>query len=84
MVAIFGTMVADVLHIVLGVPYVVATVFFALTLTTIFGAWYVTEKTLSIHTINTRRRELSPRAIVQNKGEKAPSFSRGKNRPTVR
>jgi uncharacterized membrane-anchored protein len=58
MVAIFGTMVADVLHIVLGVPYVVSTVFFAVALTIIFGAWYLTEKTLSIHTINTRRREL--------------------------
>jgi uncharacterized membrane-anchored protein len=58
MVAIFGTMVADVLHIVLGVPYVVSTIFFAIALTAVFVVWYATEKTLSIHTINTRRREL--------------------------
>jgi uncharacterized membrane-anchored protein len=58
MVAIFGTMVADVIHIVLGVPYVVSSVFFAIALTIVFVVWYLTEKTLSIHTINTRRREL--------------------------
>jgi uncharacterized membrane-anchored protein len=29
MVAIFGTMAADVVHVVLGVPYLVSTVFFA-------------------------------------------------------
>jgi uncharacterized membrane-anchored protein len=58
MVAIFGTMVADVIHIVLGVPYVVSTIAFAVALTIVFAVWYLTEKTLSIHTINTRRREL--------------------------
>ena len=58
MVAIFGTMVADVIHIVLGVPYVVSTLAFAVALTTVFVVWYLTEKTLSIHTITTRRREL--------------------------
>ena len=58
MVAIFGTMAADVLHIVLGVPYLVSTIFFTLMLATIFIVWYATEKTLSIHSINTLRREL--------------------------
>jgi uncharacterized membrane-anchored protein len=58
MVAIFGTMVADVLHIVFHIPYVVSSVFFAIALTIVFIVWYATEKTLSIHTINTRRREL--------------------------
>ncbi|MGZ3599482.1 MAG: COG4705 family protein [Ktedonobacterales bacterium] len=58
MVAVFGTMVADVLHVVLGIPYVVSATFFAVALAVIFVAWYVSEKTLSIHTINTRRREL--------------------------
>jgi len=58
MVAIFGTMVADVLHIVFHIPYVVSSVFFAITLTGIFVVWYAIERTLSIHTINTRRREL--------------------------
>ena len=57
MVAVFGTMVADALHIELGIPYVVSTVAFAVVLTVIFAAWYATEKTLSIHSICTRRRE---------------------------
>ena len=58
MVAIFGTMAADILHIGLGVPYIVSTTFFVLTLATIFVVWYLTEKTLSIHSITTRRREM--------------------------
>ena len=58
MVAIFGTMCADVLHIVMHVPYLDSTVFFAICLVVVFVAWYVTEKTLSIHSINTLRREL--------------------------
>ena len=58
MVAIFGTMAADVLHIELGVPYLMSTTFFALALGVIFVAWYASEKTLSIHSINTPRREL--------------------------
>src|ERR1700686_2291075 len=58
MVAIFGTMAADVVHIVLGIPYLVSTVCFTLVLATIFVVWYASEKTLSIHSINTLRREL--------------------------
>jgi uncharacterized membrane-anchored protein len=58
MVAVFGTMGADVVHIGLGVPYAVSTVFFALCLTVIFAVWYATERTLSIHSIYTPRREL--------------------------
>lgn len=58
MVAIFGTMAADVMHVVLGIPYRVSTTFFAVALAVVFVAWYVSEKTLSIHSISTRRREL--------------------------
>lgn len=58
MVAVFGTMAADVLHIGLGIPYLVSTIFFALSLLIVFGLWYKVEKTLSIHSINTHRREL--------------------------
>lgn len=58
MVAIFGTMAADVVHVVLGVPYLVSTVGFMIALTVIFVVWYMSEKTLSIHSIYTRRREL--------------------------
>ncbi len=58
MVAVFGTMAADVLHIELGVPYLVSTTVFALILAGIFLAWYSSEQTLSIHSIDTQRREL--------------------------
>ncbi len=58
MVAIFGTMVADVIHIVLHVPYLISTIAFAIILAIVFTVWYVTEKTLSIHSIITPRREL--------------------------
>jgi uncharacterized membrane-anchored protein len=57
MVAVFGTMAADVLHIQFGIPYAVSSVFFAVVLAGVFVVWYSTEHTLSIHTINTRRRE---------------------------
>jgi uncharacterized membrane-anchored protein len=58
MVGVFGTMAADVLHVGLGVPYVVSAVFYALVLGVVFRVWYVSEQTLSIHSITTRRREL--------------------------
>lgn len=57
MIAIFGTMAADVLHVVIGIPYIVSTSFFAVALCIIFGVWYASEKTLSIHSITTTRRE---------------------------
>lgn len=58
MVAVFGTMAADVMHVVLGIPYAVSSIFFASALAIIFVIWYASEKTLSIHSIHTRRREL--------------------------
>lgn len=58
MVAVFGTMAADVLHIVLGVPYLITTIFFAVALVVIFILWYQVERTLSIHSIFNRRREI--------------------------
>jgi uncharacterized membrane-anchored protein len=58
MVAVFGTMAADVLHVVLRIPYAVTTLAFAASLLVIFMAWYRTERTLSIHSIDTPRREL--------------------------
>jgi len=57
MVAVFGTMAADVLHVGFGVPYVASSVLFAIALTGVFVAWYGSERTLSIHSISTRRRE---------------------------
>lgn len=58
MVGIFGTMAADVLHVGLGVPYIASTLFYAVVLAVIFRAWYVSERTLSIHSIHTPRREV--------------------------
>lgn len=58
MVSIFGTMAADVLHVGLGISYIVSTTFFVIVLAVIFVTWYASEKTLSIHSIFTRRREI--------------------------
>lgn len=57
MVAVFGTMAADVLHKQFGVPYGASTLFFAVALAVIFYAWQKSEHSLSIHTINNPRRE---------------------------
>jgi uncharacterized membrane-anchored protein len=57
MVGIFGTMAADVVHVRLGVPYTASTILYAAALAAVFVAWQLTEHTLSIHTIDTPRRE---------------------------
>jgi uncharacterized membrane-anchored protein len=58
MVAVFGTMCADVMHIVLGLPYLVSATFYAVCLAVTFLAWHRSEGTLDIHSIVTRRREV--------------------------
>jgi len=58
MVGVFGTMAADVLHVGFGVPYIASSVFYAIALAAVFTSWYLTERTLSIHVIDTLRREL--------------------------
>ena len=58
MVAVFGTMAADGLHVVLGIPYVASTAFYVVVVAVIFLAWHRSEGTLSIHSITTTRREL--------------------------
>ncbi|MCU1414920.1 MAG: hypothetical protein JWN80_2260 [Microbacteriaceae bacterium] len=57
MVSVFGTMAADVTHIVLGVPYFASTAVFAVVLAVVFIVWFRVEHTLSIHSITSRRRE---------------------------
>ena len=57
MVGIFGTMAADVVHVALGVPYTASTVFYAFVLMAVFVVWRRTEGTLSIHSVDTPRRE---------------------------
>src|SRR6202521_6388585 len=58
MVAVFGTMCADAAHIELKTPYAACATIGATGLTAIFIVWYLSERTLSIHSINTRRREM--------------------------
>ncbi|WP_125617064.1 hypothetical protein [Specibacter cremeus] len=58
MVSVFGTMAADVLHVGLGVPYQISSMFFLIVLAAVFVLWRTTEKTLSFHSIHTRRREI--------------------------
>jgi len=58
MVAVFGTMAADVLHVEFRVPYVASALLFAVVLAVVFSSWSRLEPTLSIHSITTRRREL--------------------------
>jgi uncharacterized membrane-anchored protein len=58
MVAVFGTMVADALHVGLGLPYAGSTAFYAIALGVVFYLWHRSEGTLSIHSITTRKREI--------------------------
>lgn len=58
MVAVSGTLAADAVHVGLGVPYIVSTLFYGLVLAAVFVLWYRTEGTLSIHSIDTTRREI--------------------------
>jgi uncharacterized membrane-anchored protein len=57
MVAVFGTMAADGFHKLIGLPYLVVTVGYAIVLTVLFYLWHRSERTLSIHSITTIRRE---------------------------
>lgn len=57
MVAVFGTMVADAIHIEMGIPYAVSAFDCAVALAAIFAIWWLVERTLSIHSVNTPRRE---------------------------
>jgi uncharacterized membrane-anchored protein len=58
MVGVFGTMVADVLHVGFGVPYALSSVVFAILLAVNFLVWRRVEGTLSIHSIDRFRREI--------------------------
>jgi uncharacterized membrane-anchored protein len=58
MVAVFGTMAAGIVHIYFGVPYVYSSSLYAASVVVIFVLWYLVERTLSVHSIYSRRREL--------------------------
>ena len=55
--SIFGTLVTDNLSDNYGVSLIVTTIGFSAALIATFVAWYMSERTLSIHSIFTRRRE---------------------------
>src|ERR1700727_80581 len=57
MVAIFGTMAADGVHDAASLPYAVTTPLYALLVAAVFYLWHRSERTLSIRSITTRRRE---------------------------
>jgi uncharacterized membrane-anchored protein len=58
LVSIVGTQITDLLTDKLEISLYVSTAVFACVLAAIFAVWYSVERTLSIHTIVTRRREL--------------------------
>ena len=57
LLSIFGTLITDNLVENFGVTLPTTTIAFAAALALTFAAWYASEKTLSIHTILTARRE---------------------------
>lgn len=57
MVAVFGTMAAGIVHVYMGVPYILSATIYAAVTAAIFGLWFLSERTLSVHSIYTRRRE---------------------------
>jgi uncharacterized membrane-anchored protein len=56
-ISVFGTLITDNLTDGHNVPLTTTTPIFAVVLAIVFAAWYGVERTLSIHTIFTRRRE---------------------------
>jgi uncharacterized membrane-anchored protein len=57
LISIVGTLITDNLTDSLGVPLWVTTLVFAVALGVIFASWFASERTLSIHSIFTSRRE---------------------------
>ena len=57
LISVVGTLITDNLTDNFGVSLVTTTVVFSIVLAAVFAAWYASERTLSIHTIVTTRRE---------------------------
>ncbi len=57
LVSVVGTQITDALTDGMGISLYISTPIFAAALAATFGTWYAAERTLSIHTIVTRRRE---------------------------
>ncbi|MBT2503185.1 hypothetical protein [Curtobacterium sp. ISL-83] len=58
MVGVFGTMVADVVHVALGVPYAVSAPVFLVILLAVFVVWRRVEGTVDVHGTTTLRRQV--------------------------
>ena len=56
-VAVFGTMIADGPHVVLGTPYWVDSLVYLVLLGAVLAWWRRSEGTISVHSITTARRE---------------------------
>ena len=56
-ISVFGTLITDNMTDRFNVPLTTSTPIFAALLALVFAAWYAVERTLSIHTIVTTRRE---------------------------
>jgi uncharacterized membrane-anchored protein len=56
-ISVFGTLITDNMTDRYNVPLTTSTLAFAIVLAVVFAAWYAVERTLSIHTIYTTRRE---------------------------
>ncbi len=57
LISVVGTLISDNLVDGFGISLKTTTIAFSLILTIVFAAWYNSERTLSIHSIVTRRRE---------------------------
>ncbi len=58
LLSVVGTLITDNLTDNFGVPLVTTTIVFSVVLAVVFSVWYAVEKTLSIHSITTVRREV--------------------------
>jgi uncharacterized membrane-anchored protein len=56
-ISVFGTLITDNMTDGYNIPLTTSTPIFAVILAVVFGVWYAVERTLSIHTIFTSRRE---------------------------
>jgi uncharacterized membrane-anchored protein len=57
LLSVVGTLITDNLTDNFGVPLITTTVIFSIALIGVFAAWFAVERTLSIHSIRTTRRE---------------------------
>ncbi|MEO8391373.1 MAG: hypothetical protein ABI700_00135 [Chloroflexota bacterium] len=57
LLSVFGTLITDNLTDNLGVSLLTTTIVFSIALAIVFAVWYMSEKTLSIHSIYTTKRE---------------------------